>query len=499
MDKYVEQAMTWGQNQLLPILGAVAILVIGWIVAIVVAGLVQALLNKTSLDEKIGAALSGEGKTPVNVDRWITGIVKWGILLYALVLFLDALGLKEASKPIGLLLETVTGYVPQVLGAAVLALIGWVVAILVRKGVTKVLGSLGLDARVKKATGDEESDLLISKSIATAAYWVVLLLFLLLVLDSLELRGLMDPLKDMTAKALGYLPNLFSAGIILLVGWFVATLVRKIVTSLVHATGLERLLSRAGMEKVGKGTIAGLLGTVAFLLVLLPVLSMSLDALALEGVSKPVNGLIAVFFSAIPLLLYATVIIAVAVFVGRLLGTLVSDLLARLGFDRILGLLGLSKADPNEMEASKRPSAVVGTLVFLAIMLLAVTTALDLLGWVKVATLVDAFVLRAAGWLFGLMLFGLGLWLSKLVADLIRDRDTPQSALLANVARVAILVVAGIAAMEEMRFDSDVIKWSAILAVAGVSLACALAFGLGGQRHAGETLDHWKHKANDGE
>ena len=499
MDKYVEQAMTWGQNQLLPILGAVAILVVGWIVAIVVAGLVQTLLNKTSVDEKVGNALAGDGKPPVNIDRWITGLVKWGILLYALVWFLDALGLEEASKPIGKLLETVAGYMPQVLGAAVLALVGWIIAILVRKAVTKVLGSLGLDARVKKATGDAESDLLVSKSIAAAAYWVVLLLFLLLVLDSLQLDGLMDPLKDMTTKALGYLPNLFSASVILLVGWFVATLVRKIVTSLIHATGLERLLSKAGMEKVGKGSIAGLLGTVAFLLVLLNVISLALDALNLEGVSGPVNELISVFFAAIPLLLYATVIITVSVFVGRLLGNLVSDLLARLGFDRILGLLGLSKADPAAMEASKRPSTVVGTLVFLAILLLAITTALDLLGMAKVAMLVDAFVVRAAGWLFGLLLFGLGLWLSKLVADLIRDRDTPQSALLANVARVAILVVAGIAAMEEMRFDSDVIKWSAILAVAGVSLACALAFGLGGQRHAGETLDQWKHKAKDGE
>jgi hypothetical protein len=320
----------------------------------------------------------------------------------------------------------------------------------------------------------------------------VLLLFLLLVLDSLELEGLMEPLQAMTEKALAFIPNLFSAAVIVLVGWFVATLVRKIVTSLITASGLEGLLAKAGLEKVGKGTIAQLLGTVAFLLVLLPVISMALDALALDKVAEPVNGLIDAFFSAIPNLLYAAVILAVAVFVGRLLSGLVTDLLARLGFDRILGILGLSQADPAEMQEGKRPSNVVGTIVFLVVVLLATLTALELLGWEAVSEMVHAFVERAAGWLLGLFIFALGLWLSKLISDLIRDRDTAQSNLLATVARVAILVVAGIAAMTEMDIDADVIKWSAILAVAGASLGCALAFGLGGQRHASETLDRWK-------
>jgi hypothetical protein len=499
MDNYVDDIIRWAQDQLLPILGAVAILVVGWIVAIIVAGLVQALLNRTSLDEKIGTAMSGEGKQPVKLDRWITGLVKWGILLYAFVLFLDALGLDAASKPIGALLEKVTGFMPQILGAAVLAIVGWIVAVLVRKLVGKGLGALGLDARVKKATGDEETELAVSASIANAAYWVVLLLFLLLVLDSLQLKGLMEPLQAMTEKALAFLPNLFSAAIILLLGWFVATLVRKIVTSLIHASGLERLLSKAGLEKVGKGTIAGLLGTVAFLLVLLPVISMSLDALQLDKVAEPVNGLIDTFFSSIPNLLYAAVILAVAVFVGRLVSGLVSDLLARLGFDRILSILGLSQADPDQMKEGKRPSDVVGTIVFLIVVLLASLTALELLGWEAVSRMVHAFMQRAAGWLLGLFIFALGLWLSKLIADLIRDRDTAQSNLLATVARVAILVVAGIAAMTEMDIDADVIKWSAILSVAGASLGCALAFGLGGQRHAAETLDRWKECGKDDE
>ena len=78
------------------------------------------------------------------------------------------------------------------------------------------------------------------------------------------------------------------------------------------------------------------------------------------------------------------------------------------------------------------------------------------------------------------------------MADLIRDRDTAQSALLATVARVAILVVAGIAALSEMGLDADVVKWSVILSVGGAALGLALAFGLGGQKQASDAIDRWR-------
>jgi len=492
MDELLKDVGDWGQRSLIPVLGAVLYLVVGWIVAVVVAGLVKALLNRTSVDEKIGEALAGEGKPPVKVDGWITGIVKWAILLFAFLLFLNQLDLEAASQPIATLFDGIAEYTPKALGGLAIGLLGWVVATAVRRLVTSGLGKIGLDAQLKKATGDDDTDLAVSSSIGAAAYWVVLLLFLLLVLDALELKGLLEPLQEMTGKAMAFLPNLFSAAVIMVVGWFVATLVRRIVAALVSASGLERLLSKTGLERVGKGTISGLLGTIAFLLVLLPVLSASLDALHLTGVSKPVNALIDTFFQAIPNLLYAAVSIGAAVFLGRLLGDLVADLLARLGFDSIFRVLGISEVATAQTDAKTRPSAVAGTLVFLTVLVLAITTALDLLGWVKVAGLVDAFVVRAGGWLLGLFIFGLGLWFSKLVADLIRDRRTAQSGLLAWVARIAILVVAGIAAMTEANVDGDVIKWSAITAVASTGLGLALAFGLGGQQHASDTLTYWR-------
>ena len=55
--------------------------------------------------------------------------------------------------------------------------------------------------------------------------------------------------------------------------------------------------------------------------------------------------------------------------VGRLVAGLATDLLARMGFDNILGKLGLSRADPSALEESRRPSSVAGKLVMIFVML----------------------------------------------------------------------------------------------------------------------------------
>ena len=44
-------------------------------------------------------------------------------------------------------------------------------------------------------------------------------------------------------KALGFLPNLFAAGLILVIGWFVARIVQRIVSNLLAAVGVDRSAS----------------------------------------------------------------------------------------------------------------------------------------------------------------------------------------------------------------------------------------------------------------
>ncbi len=83
------------------LLGALAILVIGWLVALVVARLVHAALAKTRVDERMtGWVLGADRAKGIGVEGTTSRIVFWLIMLFVLVAFFQALGLTLVAEPL---------------------------------------------------------------------------------------------------------------------------------------------------------------------------------------------------------------------------------------------------------------------------------------------------------------------------------------------------------------------------------------------------------------
>ncbi|QYO65170.1 mechanosensitive ion channel family protein [Leptolyngbya sp. 7M] len=83
------------------LLGAIAILIIGWLVALIVAAVVQGLLKRTDFDNRI-AAWAGGGRGAENripIEKWIGTAVFWLIMAFVLVAFFNALQLTAVSAP----------------------------------------------------------------------------------------------------------------------------------------------------------------------------------------------------------------------------------------------------------------------------------------------------------------------------------------------------------------------------------------------------------------
>ena len=128
--------------------------------------------------------------------------------------------------------------------------------------------SARLDERIGgEAGGTAEDGSSLSESLAEVGYWLVFLLFLPAVLGALAIEGLLDPVQNMVDQVLGFLPKIVGAGIILAVGWFVATLVRRIVTNLLTAVGVNALGERAGFNTGNGMSLAGLIGLVVYALI----------------------------------------------------------------------------------------------------------------------------------------------------------------------------------------------------------------------------------------
>lgn len=110
------------------IAGAIVILVVGWLIAKFIEAIVARVLKAIKLDaasEKAGIAnVLAQGDIKLSLSALIGAIVYWLIILVVIATTLDALNLKIASE----LLSRLVGYIPNILGAIFILIVGAFVA-----------------------------------------------------------------------------------------------------------------------------------------------------------------------------------------------------------------------------------------------------------------------------------------------------------------------------------------------------------------------------------
>jgi hypothetical protein len=469
-------------------LGALGILVGGWLLAVIVSAVVRGLMNRIGADRRVSTFV-GDETDQVNLTRWVSRTVYYLILLFVVVGFLQALNLTIVAEPIQQLLNTVLGYLPALIGAAALILTAWIVASALRFVINRALKAVKLDERIStQADLETAADVSISSTLANVVYWLVFLLFLPAILGALGVQGILEPVQGVVDEILSVLPNLLGAGLILFVGWLAARIVRQILTNLLIGLGLDRMSEQFGLaEALGDLKLSQIIGTVIYVLILVPVVIGALNTLEIEAISGPAAEMLTTMLGAIPAIFGALLLIGIAYFVARVVGTFVGNVLAGVGFNRVLAWIGMGEAP----EGGRSPSQIVGYLTSIAIMLFAVIEASNLLGFTILAQLVSDFLVASSGVLLGLVIFGFGLYLAGLAARVIQDAGVAQANLLAPVARVAIVVFSGALALRQTGIAEDIVNMAFGILLGTVAVAAALAFGLGARDIAGKEIERW--------
>lgn len=472
------------------LLGALLILILGWLAAYLISRLVRAALRRTTIDNRIVSWVRGEESETPDIEPAIGRIVFWFVMIFVFIAFFNALKLAAVTEPLQNMVESILGALPNVVKATVLLLVAWLLATGLRLVVRKGLDTVGLDQRLGGEMVDStgEKQIPVSQTLSETVYWLIFLLFLPAVLGALRMEGLLTPVQDMVAKLVGFVPNLFGAAVIFLVGWFIAKILRRIITSLLSAAGLDSLGDRAGLDQaLGSRKLSSLIGLLVYTLILIPVLISALGALELDDITRPASQMLDQILGALPNLFGAALILGIAYVISRMVAGLVSNVLNAAGFDRLLGRLGLSFKGGEGSTATG--SVLVGHLVVVAVMLFATVEALGLLAFEELAALVSSFIVFFFNVLLGVVIFGLGVYLANLAARAILASG--QSGLLATVARVAILVLAGAMALRQMNVAEDIINMAFGLILGAAAVAAAIAFGMGGRDLARQELERW--------
>ena len=459
------------------ILTALAILLIGWIIAKIVAALTRRLLRWANLDARLAKGLEGAGEKPTSVENTITSIVYYLIIFIAVLAAMNALGMTQITALFNDMFSTVFAYLPRILYAVVLGIIAWFVARILRAIVTRVLSRVGVDKRVSEPAGIAPAP--ISSAIGEAVYWLVWLLFLPAILSVLGLTGILAPIEAMMTSLLSALPKILVAALIIIVGLFAARILQRITASALKAFGVDALSERVGLSRyLGQPNLSGLLGYIVYIIVFIPVLIAALNVTGLTYLAAPLSDMLNQVLLAIPQLFMAAVVLAVAFFIGRVLADLVTNLLTNAGFDGLVARLSLGEISE---APTTSPSKIVGWLVLVVIMLFGALAAASMVGWTAMVVILNAFIAFLARLLVGLIILIVGIYLANLATKVIMSTGLNQKRLLALLARVAIIVFATAMALDQIGVANDIVNLAFGLILAGAALSAALAFGLGGQ------------------
>jgi len=217
----------------------------------------------------------------------------------------------------------------------------------------------------------------------------------------------------------------------------------------------------------------------------------------------------------LPQVFVASAILTVAYFFGQFARDIVSGILAGLGFNNILQWLGFpaiaatsqssadatEDADNNAIASlpTQTPSQIVGIIVFLAIMLVAIATATDVLQINALTRIVFGVLLVAGQVLSGVVIFAIGLYLANLAFSLITSTGGRQARILGHAARISIVALITAMALKQMGIASNIVDLAFGLLTGAIAVAIAVAFGLGGKDIASQQLREWleSFKRND--
>lgn len=468
-------AYIWEQVQ--PILGAIAILIVGWIVALLISGGVKTLLAKVNLNQKLNQST----QTSTNIEQIIARVIFWFIFIIAIVAGLNVLDLTSVSSPFSSMIGNVMTFIPTLIAALVVAAIGWLIATFVRSALVRALDKTNLDDRLSQDVGVSP----VSKNIAEIAYWLILLLFLPIVLSILGLDGLLAPVQTMVTEAITFLPNLFIAGVIVFVGYVLAKVVRSIVEGLANSVGLQAQAEKFGLFK--SGNVAKILGSFVFAIIMITSLIIAFDALGVESISQPATSMLQQILTAIPNVLAAAMILIIAYFVSKFVAQLVSELLAGTGVDEIP-----AKLDVQRFLGEQKVSKAVGCLIVFFTMLFATSEAANRLQFSNVSDLISTFIQFGANILLGAVILVIGFWLANIVANVVQRG---KSRWLGTLVRVLIMGLVLAMGLKAMGIADSIVNLAFGLTLGGVAVAFALAFGLGGRVPAERLLNKLVDKA----
>lgn len=227
----------------------------------------------------------------------------------------------------------------------------------------------------------------------------------------------MDAIKNFFNNLLDSVPDILFAILLLIVAFIAAKIVKSIVMKLLNLIKLDKLSAKTGINAETADSAKKFIAKLAYFVTFLLFLPGVLDKLGMSSVSGPISGLADDFISFIPKLVSAGIILAVGLFIAKILKDLLLPLLKATKIDALQAKTGIKATEKTAL------SSIITNIVYGFVVLIALTSALDQLEITAISgptnSIVSTIFSYVPSVLGAIVIIAIGVFVSNLVAGLL--------------------------------------------------------------------------------
>lgn len=414
---------------------------------------------------------------------------------------------------------------PRVLAAAIILLLGYLIARAVKWAIASVVNKTPLGRHANDPKHHDRHPSTIGAQIGNAAFWLILLVAVMLAAQPLGLASATSPINTMLSDFGAAIPNIIGAVLIFFIGYIIATVAKKATEAAMTLAHAERLTARLGIAQTSAASLPKMVGSIVFALIIIPVAIAALEKLNIRSISDPATAMLRLVLDAIPHVLAAAIIVALAYAIGRFASQLITGFLSGMGFDEALQSMGLfpstgassggssrvrvssavtttdangntvvtSPATSTSGSSMSTPSGIVGTVVMIAAVMFGLTEAFRQLNFEYGSRIILQILSLLGSVVFGAVIIAASVAIANFVSRIVASSTGPGFA--STAVKVAIIVLGTAIGLRFMGLADDIINLAFGLILGAAALAGALAFGLGGRQAAAKITDQMAARA----
>lgn len=268
---------------------AIVTIIVGYFISKIAAAIVSGGINKTGIGRKAQTTGGNIGKSLSKAVFWVLWLV---FILIALSGFEKLSGVGGPLEPLENMLRNVFDYLDNLIGAALLLVVGFVVARVGKEAATSTLEAVHVDALANKLSmGDEDAPRSnnIARALGGLVFAFVILFFGAAAVDTLDIPSISGPISGMLELILDYIPKILGASVILAIFMYVGRWVSRLAENTLPSLGFDSSLNAIGGldgESQSGAKPSKIVGLIAFVGIALLGLTAAFNALGIDQLTN---------------------------------------------------------------------------------------------------------------------------------------------------------------------------------------------------------------------